>query len=376
MKNVFFFILIAVVSATITKCGFNPKDYKVEVVPLKKSKTVKADQTFETIRFYKYLFDMPTIYNKVDKTVVESIADSVLNKISSFLKVHRTTQNIEVPANALDKTDYSVPEDHTTPGLADTDYVVYFIEKDCKSIASAGPRMIDNDHRPYVGLVNLCIDYAESMKTDREYYEVVVLHEMMHALGFGTQFEEFPDMMVDTKVKEETFKQIQSAKVVDAVKKHFGCDSMTGALLENDGGAGTANAHWERTIYNGELMTGWISSAEPNVLSNITLSWLEDTGLYEVDYSAAKDFSFGKSKGCEMTQLKCTDNNNNPIGDFCDARIEDQCSFNYRGEGYCKANKTFGLDCPVRTMYGNALCSDTSRINPQDYILGKVYKYL
>lgn len=43
---------------------------------------------------------------------------------------------------------------------------------------------------------------------------------------------------------------IISPKVKEYVQNHFKCsDGVTGALLENDRGVGTANSHWESAVY-------------------------------------------------------------------------------------------------------------------------------
>lgn len=42
--------------------------------------------------------------------------------------------------------------------------------------------------------------------------------------------------------------------------------------------------------------------------SNITLSFLEDTGWYTIDYSKADEFKFGKNMGCNFINEKCIQN--------------------------------------------------------------------
>ena len=38
-------------------------------------------------------------------------------------------------------------------------------------------------------------------------------------------------------------------KVKDEVQKHFDCDTLEGAELENQGGDGTALTHWEKRLF-------------------------------------------------------------------------------------------------------------------------------
>jgi len=37
-------------------------------------------------------------------------------------------------------------------------------------------------------------------------------------------------------------------------KEHYGCESAPGALFENEGGAGSIAAHWERSMFYNEIM--------------------------------------------------------------------------------------------------------------------------
>lgn len=55
--------------------------------------------------------------------------------------------------------------------------------------------------------------------------------------------------------------------------------------MENSGGSGTANAHWEEDVFQNELMTGFLNFGS-NPVSTVTLGALQDLG-YSVNYSAA-----------------------------------------------------------------------------------------
>jgi len=47
---------------------------------------------------------------------------------------------------------------------------------------------------------------------------------------------------------------VVSPTVVKESQAQFGCDKVQGAFLENEGGQGSANAHWEYRWFQGELM--------------------------------------------------------------------------------------------------------------------------
>ena len=48
---------------------------------------------------------------------------------------------------------------------------------------------------------------------------------------------------------------IKSPKVLETARKYFNCPSINGVEIENEGGSGSAGAHWERAILHNEQMT-------------------------------------------------------------------------------------------------------------------------
>lgn len=114
------------------------------------------------------------------------------------------------------------------------------------------------------------------------------IHEMNHALGFHrVLFDTYKDK------NGEYYKQptshynrngvqrlaLSTPKVMEMGRLHFGCDSIKGVELENDGGVGTMGSHWERTIVYNEMMTGSDMKIK-TTLSVLTLAALEDTSWY------------------------------------------------------------------------------------------------
>ncbi len=109
-------------------------------------------------------------------------------------------------------------------------------------------------------------------------WDDIVLHEMGHALGFiGVIFNQLG--LVDG------FGNFTGA---NAVASYGGV-----VPLENDGGSGTAESHWDETNFmpNGvqmsnELMTGYINPGEQTYLSDTTIGALADLGYVVHDPSA------------------------------------------------------------------------------------------
>jgi hypothetical protein len=102
---------------------------------------------------------------------------------------------------------------------------------------------------------------------------------------------------------ENTKISIKTPKVIQAGKKHFQCDSLDGVELEHFGGPGSAYSHWSKRLLNTEFMIA--DSYGENYISNFTLSLLEDSGWYKIDYSKSEDIPWGKNQGCKFLSEKC-----------------------------------------------------------------------
>ena len=80
-----------------------------------------------------------------------------------------------------------------------------------------------------------------------------------------------------------------SKNILETARKYYGCPTLEGMQLENNGAAGSMGAHWEKTIILNEIMTAESSGTEAQ-LSIFTIALLKDTGFYsEVNENMADD---------------------------------------------------------------------------------------
>jgi Leishmanolysin len=122
----------------------------------------------------------------------------------------------------------------------------------------------------------------------------VIKHEMAHVLGFGTLWD-LNNVYVDNSG------QYTGLAALAAYKTEFSQPTATFVPIEQGGGSGTANGHWDevdsgsgptgRTDPGGrdmrnELMTGWINT--PTFVSRTTLASFSDIG-YTVNLSAVPE---------------------------------------------------------------------------------------
>jgi len=104
----------------------------------------------------------------------------------------------------------------------------------------------------------------------------VIMHEMGHVLGIGSLWSTFGF--------NSTPGQYTGTNALAAYQAVVGGNPAF-VPLENGGGAGTFNVHWEEDDFTSELMTGYATGSM--LLSTITIGALEDLG-YTVNYGAAE----------------------------------------------------------------------------------------
>ncbi len=159
-------------------------------------------------------------------------------------------------------------------------------------LANAGPCLIrGEDDLPLVGMMHFDVADLEELEL-QDLMQDVVTHEMGHVLGIGTLWE-LKELLVGAKHSggiDPHFIGTQAKTAFNAA----GGSTYTGSQkvpVEDLGGPGTADAHWRESVFNNELMTGYVNLGT-NPLSAVTLRSLRDVG-YTVDVSGADAFSLG-----------------------------------------------------------------------------------
>ena len=178
------------------------------------------------------------------------------------------------------------------------------------TLAKAGAKYLDFETgRPIIGLVNINRNVDYSKINSKEYFQSIIIHEFTHILGFsGYFFTNFYHNAFTTIDKFNiTRTYINSTKVVETARKYFNCPDLEGVELEDSGGSGTTGSHWEARILLGDYMNGVIYPEE-QVISEFTLSLLEDSGYYKANYYTGGLMRYGKNKGCKFVKDKCVNN--------------------------------------------------------------------
>jgi Leishmanolysin len=157
-------------------------------------------------------------------------------------------------------------------------------------LAQAGPCLIrdgNNDNKfevgdlPGVGVMTFDsedLDFVEQ----NDVLGVVILHEMGHVLGIGSLWGEMGLLADPTQGDSTADPHFTGAKALTAFNAAGGAGYPDGKVpVENKGGPGTADSHWRESVFDTELMTGFVDlGADP--LSAVTAASLADQG-YQVD---------------------------------------------------------------------------------------------
>ncbi|TNN18153.1 Leishmanolysin-like peptidase isoform 2 [Schistosoma japonicum] len=263
-------------------------------------------------------------------------------------------QNVDIPIEYMSEC-YQKVSGHLTlrynkgKGLSRNSYLLIVDSQNKGSCYSgvtnafAGACITDpNTDRPLIGYVNFC-----PLKTSMKYPRNRVLlgtakHEIAHALGFARQHFAFmrerdgtPRTERDPTTKkplhqdqygiytpsDKTVKEINrtwvsavgtyykvfasfvTESLLKEAKKHFGCPSLDGVDLEDEGGSGSKNSHFKGRLFATELMA---SNIEIDAYaSRVTFAFFEDSGWYDVNYTRAEKWIYGKNLGCTFSMESC-----------------------------------------------------------------------
>jgi hypothetical protein len=143
---------------------------------------------------------------------------------------------------------------------------------------------------PTVGHMQLDSADLASLET-RGLLESVVLHEMMHVLGFGTMWGQTGFLAGDTT----TVPYFTGPGAISAFDTLNGGTTYPGSKVPvegSSGAAGTDYSHWRESDLDDEIMTGFLDSNVPNPFSATTVASMADLG-YTVDITRADPFRWG-----------------------------------------------------------------------------------
>ncbi|KAF8296375.1 putative surface protease GP63 [Trypanosoma cruzi] len=257
------------------------------------------------------------------------------------LLVRPNPEKITVPRTMGSPCDrFTVPTEQIKSGVSNFDFIIY---------ASAGPSGTDSravwaatcntwgDLRPSIGAMNFDPRYM----TDTAWSVRVAAHEIAHALGFSNDSIERNSIETFEKsVRGMRRKMVAGKHVQEKAKVHFGCKTLEGMELEDEGGTREkAIPHWKGRHARDELMAPTVGAGYYTAL---TMAVFADMKYYRVNWSMAEPMGWGNGTGCEFLDKKCKEAKDFPTKYphmFCDANDNKmlRCTSDRRHVGTCTA---------------------------------------
>ncbi|CAH8518256.1 unnamed protein product [Schistosoma turkestanicum] len=197
--------------------------------------------------------------------------------------------------------------------------------------------------RPTAATILICSD-LKYIEGNPNHLKRILMHKLGHAFGFAysmfpylrhsnneprtkrnnlTREPDLPDSANDglradsntikyvnrtwsTVSGEHQFKRIGLTLpgVLNFARSHFNCSELDAVDLESDGDIETRLNHFERRLSIGEIMSSKLDIMAS--VSNLTLNYFNETGWYNVSFSMAEQWNWGRNQGCNFIFNSCS----------------------------------------------------------------------
>lgn len=154
-------------------------------------------------------------------------------------------------------------------------------------LGQAGPNMLRPvSNLPITGTMRFDTADLAALEASGELTQVI-LHEMLHVIGIGTIWQ-LTGNLTGAGTADPQFTGANATAEYNSIFSN----TDPSVPVENTGGPGTADGHFRETVFDNELMTGFLNAGRPNPLSRITIGSLADIG-YQVDLTQADAYPAG-----------------------------------------------------------------------------------
>lgn len=143
-------------------------------------------------------------------------------------------------------------------------------------LASAGPCVLRTQSRfPVIGIMRFDSDDIDALAGNGR-LPAVVLHEMLHVIGIGTLWRA-RDLLFGSGTTDPRFVGVLAGAQCISAGGFTGCSDGR-VPIENTGGSGTQEVHWRESIFDREVMTGFVEANDDMPFSGMSLASLQDLG--------------------------------------------------------------------------------------------------
>ncbi|PWV04085.1 putative surface protease GP63 [Trypanosoma cruzi] len=267
------------------------------------------------------------------KILIQNVVPAAVKLHADRLLVQPLEGPLVVPQFATGSvcSRFTVPSEHHTKGVANSDMVLYV------AAAPGGvwalPCATLEDGRPVVGVMNI----APAVLFHGRLATRIAAHLMAHALGFAHSHMASRSMVRNvTGVRgRELSVVVNSTNAAMAAREHYNCDDIYGMELQDQNGDGTTlESHWSQRHAKDELMAP-IGGA--GYYTELTLAAFADLGYFKVNWDMAEPMGWGKNSGCELLQKRCSELNLSKYSQmFCNRdEVVERCASDRYSSGWC-----------------------------------------
>jgi len=353
-----FFGLLSITTLTFAavdeyRCDHDDHDYEIEkwdvaedMSSLQGGRLLRSED-YPNMRVAGNYEPLSSAPSNFEAYVRDQLAPPVLAFISGALRVKYPVDGL-LRVSSSKVCDVRTPDD-LREGIA-ADYYIIFDSRDEDSNTVASSRACSSASgtgRPLTAYSNINRQMLKVASEDdvvlHEKNMYLVIHEIFHTLGisknaYGDYIDDNGDQLRN-HIKTVSYGGV-SQTVIDVqplterLRNFYGCPSLQGAIMENDGGSGTAKSHMERKFFVYEVISsGGIFGRR---VSEFSLALLEGSGWYKPNYNYAEPFFFGKGQGCDFITEKCS-SSRSIFDEFCTGSSRG-CAPQGRSGGKCSSD--------------------------------------
>lgn len=321
---------------------------------------------FDSSSLTSMLKKMGSDFSSMDDFLPANTRITVLKDVvfPSIASVWSRVLEVKQPAHSIFPSDSScgstsIPAEHVAHGVADADVVIYVESRpDCE--IESNPELtichFDQDMRPLIGMLRVCLGdillvngKVSEMETARN---VATFSQLIgRFLGLSPKLFRFfrnpgtnqlwgerevnlecldDEKRVRLKMplsniiqerserENELFYEISTPSVMQIVRNHFDCQTLTGARLEkpsidpHDGRKCNFNNLDLRYHFDEDMTTISQNADAAHGVSPLSIALLEDSSWYRAIFEASRTPSFGRAAGCGFVGSKCISSGNVP----------------------------------------------------------------
>lgn len=266
----------------------------------------KAGQVINWTEAINYTCKETDLFDEKKEKVLRKTMSSVTDYFSRMLKVRHKDITPYISSKIYEPTNPKA--DHVISMSVETFSTT--------TLGYSGLRAIDTlTARPVASIISfqsgLIPSEAEDENSYERYFFNVVVHEIIHSMGFNDLLYPFyidkstgnyykdSVMIFKRGSYEKEFISLCTPKAKEVVQRRFNrtTDKYGNQLcleIEDNGGSGTALSHPKSTIFRQDLMVGIAS--QDSYLTDVVLSVLDDMGWYTVNWSIAEQMVWGSSE--------------------------------------------------------------------------------